>query len=289
MLSILANNPNVIVQGISGKHGSFHTEAMLAAGTNIVAGVKPGGAGNLIHGVPVYDKITDVQLDTRVDVSLIFVPAPFCRSALMEAIDAGIPVVICITEGVPVHDFLAVKKLASRKGVQILGPNCPGVLMPGIGKFGIIPQSIGRKGVVSIISRSGTLAYEVTNALSDAGIGQRAVVGIGGDPIKGMTFVDCLRELNNDDATESIVLVGEIGGQDERLVAEYIAEHKISKPIYSYIAGHYAPANRQLGHAGAIIRSGKETAAAKTDLMRNAGVKTANSVDELVRLVIESV
>lgn len=285
MLSILGNNPNVLVQGITGKHGSFHTRAMLTAGTKIVAGVVPGGSGKSVHGVPVYDTIADAQVQSSIDVSIVFVPVPFCKDALLEAVVAQIPLVICITEGLPVHDFLAIKQLATKNGVQILGPNCPGVLMPGVGKFGIIPESIGKPGKVSIISRSGTLAYEVTNALTDADVGQRAVIGIGGDPIKGTTFVDCLRELQNDAGTGSIVIVGEIGGQDEKLAAEYISHNHINKPIYAYIAGHYAPINRQLGHAGAIIRSGKETAAAKTELLEKVGVKTANSVDELVKMV----
>ena len=288
MLSILSSNPNVLVQGITGQHGSFHTEAMLEAGTKIVAGVVPGGGGKSVHGVPVYNTIAEIQAQFSIDVSIVFVPAPFCKDALLEAVAARIPLIICITEGLPVHDFLVIKQLAIKNGVQILGPNCPGVLMPSIGKFGIIPESIGKPGKASIVSRSGTLAYEVTNALTEAGIGQRAVIGIGGDPVKGTTFVDCLRELQDDEDTDSIVIVGEIGGQDEQLAAEYISHNQITKPIYAYIAGHYAPINQQLGHAGAIIRSGKETAAAKTELLEKVGVKTASSVDELVRLVVAS-
>lgn len=286
MFDILGSSPRVLIQGITGKQGSFHTDAMLAAGTQIVAGVVPGGKDKLIHGVPVYDTIAAALDHSDIDISIIFVPAPFCKGALLEAINARIPLIICITEGLPVHDFLTVKKLATGNGVRILGPNCPGILMPGVGKFGIIPESIGIPGNVSIVSRSGTLAYEVTNALKEAGIGQRIVMGIGGDPIKGTTFADCLRDLQHDDGTERIVLVGEIGGREEQLAAEYMIKQSVTKPIYAYTAGHYAPINQQLGHAGAIIKSGSETAAAKTKILRDAGAITANSVDDLVKLVV---
>lgn len=289
MFNILESSPKVLIQGITGKHGSFHTEAMLAAGTQIVAGVVPGGSGKLVHGIPVYDTIADAQRRSSVDVSIVFVPAPFCKSALLEAVDARIPLVICITEGLPVHDFLRIKQRAIKNGVRIVGPNCPGILIPDAGKFGIIPRSISLPGKVSIVSRSGTLVYEVTNALTEAGIGQRVIIGIGGDPIKGTIFVDCLCELQDDDDTEAIVLVGEIGGQDEQLAAEYIAKQRIAKPIYAYVAGHHAPLNKQLGHAGAIIKSGNETAAAKTALLKESGVQTVESVDDLVRMIIGSV
>lgn len=286
MLSILERNPKVLIQGITGKHGSFHTETMLASGTKIVAGVVPGGNGKLIHGIPVYDTISEAQRHTKIDVSIVFVPAPFCKSALLEAIDARIPLVICITEGLPIHDFIVVEQHAVKNGVRIVGPNCPGILVPDVGKFGIIPNSISLPGQVSIISRSGTLVYEVANGLTEAGIGQRAIIGLGGDPIKGTTFVDCFRELQNDHNTVAIVLIGEIGGLDEQLAAEYISKQRITKPIFAYIAGHHAPLNKQLGHAGAIIKSGNETAVAKTILLKEAGVQIAYSVDDLVRMIV---
>ncbi|MDP2631844.1 MAG: succinate--CoA ligase subunit alpha [Candidatus Uhrbacteria bacterium] len=285
MFDILENKPKVLVQGITGKHGSFHTEAMLASGTQIVAGVVPGGEGKTIHDIPVFNTITDTLGYSDIDVSVVFVPAPFCKDALLEAVYARIPLIICITEGLPLHDFLYVKKLADQNNVHIVGPNCPGILMPGIGKFGIIPTEVGMPGNVAIASRSGTLVYEVADALTVAGIGQRIIIGLGGDPVKGKTFVDCLKEFEEDDKTKSIVLVGEIGGHDEQIAAEYIKKHS-KKPVFAYVTGHYAPLNKQLGHAGAIIRSGDETAKAKTTLLSKAGVKTATSVDYLVELII---
>ena len=281
----ITNRPKVLIQGVTGKHGSFHTEAMLAAGTQVVAGVAPGRADKSVHGVPVFGTINDALKCSDIDISVIFVPAPFCKNALLEAVRARIPLVICITEGLPVHDFLTVKELADKNRVRIVGPNCPGILIPSHATFGIIPKSVGSSGSVAIASRSGTLAYEAANALTMAGIGQRIVIGIGGDPAKGTTFVDCLREFQHDDDTTHIILIGEVGGQDEQIAAEYIARHDIAKPIYAYVAGHYAPANKQLGHAGAIIRSGNETAQAKTTVLENAGAITAPSLYELIEKI----
>ena len=275
---------NVIVQGITGTHGAFHTEAMRAAGTNVVAGTSPNKAGENVHDVPVYATIADIQKDLQTDASIIFVPAPFAKAAMIEAIDARIPLIICITEGVPIHDMLAVKQQALKAGVVLVGPNCPGILMPGHLKLGIIPASMGLPGHVGIVSRSGTLTYEAAASLTARGIGQKYIIGIGGDRIRGTDFTDCLELFQNDPDITSIVLIGEIGGTGEQEAADYIKEH-VTKPVYAYIAGHAAPPGVQLGHAGAILGSTDESAVAKTEALRNAGAITANSITELASAV----
>jgi succinyl-CoA synthetase alpha subunit len=275
---------NVIVQGITGSHGAFHTATMLASGTHIVAGTSPNKAGQSVNGVPVYASIKAIQEDHDVDISVIFVPAAFAKSAMIEAIDARIPLVICITEGVPVHDMLEVRKRAKQVDTTIIGPNCPGVLLPGINKLGIIPASMGIPGTVGIVSRSGTLTYETAAGLTARGLGQKYIIGIGGDRIQGTSFTDCLQLFEDDDEVRSIVLIGEIGGNAEQQAAEYIRSH-ITKPVYAYIAGHSAPANVQLGHAGAILGSRDETAASKTSALEQAGVKTSVSIVTLVQSV----
>lgn len=272
---------NVIVQGITGSHGSFHTATMLASGTHIVAGTSPNKAGQVVDGVPVYSSIKAIQKDHSVDISVIFVPAAFAKDAMMEAIEAHIPLIICITEGVPVHDMLKVRILAIQAGVRLIGPNCPGVLLPGINKLGIIPASMGTPGSIGIVSRSGTLTYEAAAGLTARGLGQKYIIGIGGDRVQGTDFIDCLRLFEEDDEVSSIVLIGEIGGSSEQRAAEYIKAH-VSKPVYAYIAGHSAPVGVQLGHAGAILNSQDETAAAKTEAMEQAGAKTFVSVVDLV-------
>jgi succinyl-CoA synthetase alpha subunit len=275
---------NVIVQGITGSHGSFHTAAMIAAGTNIVAGTSPNKAGQTVNGVPVYATIADIQKVHSIDTSIIFVPAPFAKDAMFEAINAGVPLIICITEGVPVHDMLAVKKQADATGATIIGPNCPGVLIPGINKLGIIPANMGTPGTVGIVSRSGTLTYEAAAGLTARGIGQKYVIGIGGDRIQGTNFVDCLELFENDPDVSSIVLIGEIGGTTELKAADYILSH-ISKPVFAYIAGHTAPKGISLGHAGAILGSGNESADAKTKALKQVGVITSGSIVELIKSV----
>lgn len=275
---------NVIVQGITGSHGAFHTAAMRAAGTNIIAGTSPNKAGQEVGGVPVYASIVDIQKDFRVDTSVIFVPAPFAKAAMLEAIDAGVPLIICITEGVPVHDMIDVRQRAKAAHVTIIGPNCPGVLVPGGNKLGIIPANMGLPGSIGIVSRSGTLTYEAAAGLSARGMGQKYIIGIGGDRIQGTDFIDCLRLFEADDEVSSIVLIGEIGGTAEQRAADYIAAH-ITKPVYAYVAGHSAPTGVQLGHAGAILGSNDETAAAKTEALRRAGALTATSIVTLVRSV----
>lgn len=284
MHSNLFTAKNVIVQGITGGHGSFHTSSMLVSGTQIVAGTSPGKAGQFIDSVPVYATISDIQKDFKVDTTIIFVPAPFAKNAMNEAIDAGVPLIICITEGIPVHDMIAVKKRAEQAGVTIIGPNCPGVLLPGVNKLGIIPTAMGLPGNVGIVSRSGTLTYEVAAGLSRRKIGQKYIIGIGGDRIQGTNFVDCLELFENDPDVHSVVLIGEIGGTGELIAADFIKEH-ISKPVYAYIAGHTAPKGVSLGHAGAILGSDNESTSAKTAALSNVGALTFASVTELIASV----
>ena len=275
---------NVIVQGITGSQGSFHASAMKAAGTNVVAGTSPNKAGQEVDGIPVHKSIKDIQKDHTVDISVIFVPAAFAKAAIIEAIDAEIPLIICITEGVPIHDMLYIKQHIAGKSSVLIGPNCPGVLLPGVNKLGIIPSSMGLAGAVGIVSRSGTLTYEAMAGLTQRSIGQKYVIGIGGDPIRGTGFIECLDLFERDPDVTSIVMIGEIGGTDEVEAAEYIKRH-ITKPVYGYIAGHHAPAGVQLGHAGAILGSDSESASAKTAALKAAGVTVSSSVVELTQSV----
>ncbi len=284
MDSKLLAGKNVIVQGITGSQGSFHTRAMVAAGTNIVAGTSPNKAGQEFEGIPVYGTIADIQKDIHVDATVIFVPAAFAKNAVMEAISADIPLIVCITEGVPIHDMLYIKQQIGKSSSRMIGPNSPGILLPGGNKLGIIPASMGLPGTVGIVSRSGTLTYEAMAGLTERGIGQKYVIGIGGDPIRGTGFIDCLELFNNDPEVDQIVMIGEIGGTDEQQAARYVKEN-VTKPVYGYIAGHAAPAGVQLGHAGAILGSADESAGAKTTLMQDCGIITATSIVELISLV----
>jgi succinyl-CoA synthetase alpha subunit len=272
---------NVIIQGITGAHGSFHTRAMVAAGTNVVAGTTPGKAGQNVDGIPVYDSIADIQADMAVDASVIFVPAKFVKSAILEAISAKVPLIVCITEGIPIHDMLHIRQQLEKSESKLIGPNCPGILMPGVVKLGIIPASMGLPGTVGIVSRSGTLTYEAMASLTERGIGQKYVIGIGGDPISGTGFTDCLELFQNDPDVDRIIMIGEIGGTAEYDAADYIAVH-VTKPVYSYITGHHAPAGVQLGHAGAILGSQRESAAAKTEYLQKSGAKTATNLVMLI-------
>lgn len=275
---------NVIVQGITGTHGAFHTARMRTSGANIVAGVSPQKAGSSVDTVPVYATIKDIQQDFTVDISVIFVPAAFVKAAIIEAIDAKVPLIISITEGAPIHDMLYIKHYIAGKSSTLVGPNSPGVLLPGIHTLGIIPANMGLPGKTGVVSRSGTLTYELTSGLSQRGIGQRYVIGIGGDPIRGTNFTDCLQLFEDDPDVEQIVMIGEIGGTDELIAADYIKQH-ITKPVYGYIAGHAAPAGVQLGHAGAILGSDQESARAKTEKLAAAGVKTSTSITQLINSV----
>lgn len=284
MTNELFTAKNVIIQGITGGQGSFHAKAMKAAGTNVVAGTSPNKAGQTVDDIPVYATVTDIIENHSVDISVIFVPAPFAKSAILESINAKIPLIICITEGVPIHDMLQIKQRIAGESSVLIGPNCPGVLLPGVNKLGIIPNNMGLAGSVGIVSRSGTLTYEAMAGLTERGIGQKYVIGIGGDPIRGTGFIECLDLFENDPDVASIVMIGEIGGTDEIAAAKHIKSN-ITKPVYGYIAGHHAPAGVQLGHAGAILGSDDESATAKTTTLTEAGVHMSASIVELTKSV----
>jgi succinyl-CoA synthetase alpha subunit len=262
---------------------------MLEYGTQVVGGVTPGGAGKEVHGVPVFNTVRDAVAATQANTSIIYVPAPFAPDAIYEAVDAGIPLVICITENIPVLEMTKVYAHVKQSGSRLIGPNCPGLITPGEAKVGIMPGFIHKPGgPVGLVSRSGTLTYEVVNALTEAGLGQTTAVGIGGDPIIGTSFVDVLELFQNDDATEAIVMIGEIGGTDEEVAAQYIAEH-VTKPVVGFIAGRTAPPGKQMGHAGAIISGGRGTADEKMAALAAAGVQVAerpNQVAELMAAVL---
>ncbi len=281
----LFTGKNVIIQGITGKNGRFHTRNMLNYKTSIVAGTSPNQSVSEVHGVPVFRTIDDIKKRFAIDISVIFVPAPHAKAAILEAIQAQIPLIICITEGVPVHDMLEIKQKLRRSHSVLIGPNCPGVLLPGRQLLGIIPASLATPGDTAIVSRSGTLTYEAMSLLTQAGFGQRYIIGIGGDMISGSIFVDCLQLFQNDPSVKRIVMIGEIGGISEITAADYIKQ-SISKPVYAYIAGHSAPNGVQMGHAGAILGTNAlESAAAKTAYLQQAGTITANSISQLIQKI----
>lgn len=280
----LFTTKNVIIQGITGGQGSFHAKAMKQAGTNVIAGTSPNKAGETVGGIPVYASIADIAAEHMIDISVIFVPASFAKGAIFEAITAKIPLIICITESIPIHDMLQIKQRIVGESSVLIGPNCPGILIPGVNKLGIIPHTMGLPGSVGIVSRSGTLTYEAMAGLTNRGIGQKYVIGIGGDPVRGTGFIECLQLFEEDPDVASIVLIGEIGGTDEIEAANYIKDH-VTKPVYGYIAGHSAPAGVQLGHAGAILGSDDESAAAKTKLLSRAGVVMSTSIVGLTHSV----
>lgn len=257
---------------------------MIQAGTNIVAGTSPHKAGQTIDSIPIYKTVADLKQKYDVDISIIFVPAAFAKGAIIEAINADIPLIVCITEGIPIHDMLQIKQYLVGKRSRLIGPNCPGVLVPGINKLGIIPATMGLSGSIGIVSRSGTLTYEAMACLTAKNIGQKYVIGIGGDPIRGTNFIECLDLFENDLDVSTIVMIGEIGGQDEQLAAKYIKKY-VTKPVYAYVAGHSAPPHTQLGHAGAIFGSNDESAKVKTNILAGAGAKTASSLVELMGLI----
>ena len=289
-MSILVGaQTRLLVQGITGREGEFHSRAMLEYGTNIVAGVTPGKGGKeAVDGrVPVFDTVADAVAQTGADAACIFVPAPFAPDAMLEAADAGVPLVICITEGIPALDMLRVHDVLRSQGVRLIGPNCPGATTVGGAKVGIIPGDIHRPGPVGLVSRSGTLTYEVVQAMTDAGVGQTTCVGIGGDPIVGTTFIDVLEMLNADPETEAIVLIGEIGGDEEERAADYLAR-EVRKPVAAFIAGRTAPPGRRMGHAGAIISGGAGTAESKRQALQAAGARVADSPSEIPALLREA-
>jgi succinyl-CoA synthetase alpha subunit len=286
-MSILVNkNTRLLVQGITGNEGLFHTEQMVAFGTNVVAGVTPGKGGEwVLDGkIPVFDSVKIAVEVTGANTSVIFVPARFAPDAIFEACDAGISLIVCITEGIPVQDMMRARNYLDQKSVRLVGPNCPGLLTPGESKVGIIPGNIAIQGNVGVVSRSGTLTYEVLYALMNAGKGISTCVGIGGDPINGTNFIDCLKMFEEDAQTDQVVLIGEIGGTDEEKAADFIAK-KMTKPVASFIAGQTAPPGKRMGHAGAIVEGGSGMAADKITALKAVGVKVANHPEEIPSLL----
>jgi len=285
---LVTSETRLVVQGITGREGSFHATRNRDYGTAVVAGVTPGKGGQDVNGIPVFDTVAQAVESEGANTSMVFVPPPFAADAIYEAVDAGCETVICITEGIPAHDMMDVYAYVRSRGVTLLGPNCPGALSPEVASVGIIPTKVFKKGPVGLVSRSGTLTYQIGNELAQAGIGNSTIVGIGGDPIVGSSFIDILERFETDGQTELIVMVGEIGGAEEEKAAEYIADH-MSKPVVAYIAGFTAPPGKTMGHAGAIISGSSGTAQAKKEALEARGIRVGTNPTEAAQIAAERV
>ena len=282
MSILLSRQSRVLVQGLTGREGTFHTEAMRAYGTTVVGGVSPGKGGTTHLDLPVFDTVAAAVQATGADVSGIFVPAPFAADAIMEAAAARIPLIVCITEGIPIHDMVRARAFVEQQGSRLIGPNCPGLVTAGEAKVGIIPNHINRSGPVGIVSRSGTLTYEVIQGLSQAGVGQSTSVGIGGDPIPGLSFKEVLTLFRDDPATKAVVMIGEIGGSDEEVAADEVIARDFGKSVIGFISGRTAPPGKRMGHAGAIISGNRGTAQTKVEALTRAGAKVCDTIEEVV-------
>ncbi len=288
MSILIDRETRLVVQGITGREGAFHTQQMIEYGTQVVAGVTPGKGGEWVHAVPVFDTVKEATNATGANTTIIYVPSAFASDAIMEAAEAGIELIVCITEGIPVLDMVRVRNFLERTDARLIGPNCPGAITPGQAKVGIMPGHIHIPGSVGLVSRSGTLTYEVVQALTDKGLGQSTAIGIGGDPIIGTNFIDVLRLFESDPVTDHVVLIGEIGGSEEERAARFIAT-EMSKPVTAFIAGRTAPPGKRMGHAGAIIEGGEGTAQEKVAAFEAVGVKVAKQPAEVAELVAERV
>ncbi len=286
MAIFIDKKTKVVVQGITGRDGSFHTKQMKKYGTNVVAGVTPGKGGTKIEGIPVFNSVAEAVAKTKANTSVIYVPPPFAADSIYEAVDAGIKTVVCITEGVPANDMMKVYHYVKHRDVRLIGPNCPGLISPELSKVGIIPGTICKRGNIGVVSRSGTLTYEVIFALTDAGLGQSTCIGIGGDQVIGTNFIDCLEAFENDRSTKGIVMIGEIGGSDEEDAAAFIRKN-LTKPVVGFIAGRTAPPGKRMGHAGAIISGSSGLAADKIAALNRVGIPVATSPLEVPRLMTE--
>ena len=287
MAILVDDGTRLLVQGITGREGAFHTGRMLESGTNVVAGVTPGKGGQDHDGVPVFNTVHEAAEETGANASVIFVPPPFAADAVFESLDSGMQTICCITEGIPVHDMMRVADFIANKDATLIGPNCPGVLSPGKANVSIMPRDIFTPGRVGVVSRSGTLTYQIVNELNQRGIGQSTAVGIGGDPIIGTNFIEILGKFEEDPETDCVVMIGEIGGNAEQLAAEFV-QKEMRTPVVAYIAGFTAPEGKTMGHAGAIVSGGESTAEAKSEALRGAGIRAATNPSEVAELVAEA-